>query len=48
VRRAYQPKTPEGAANSGYVHFLFSLIFKYEAIKGIGLPTWLARADDPK
>src|SRR5262245_40184629 len=24
-------KTPEGAANSIYVHFLFGLIFKYEA-----------------
>src|SRR5262249_25992888 len=24
-------KTPEGAANSTYVHFLFGLIFKYEA-----------------
>ena len=23
--------TPEGAANSTYVHFLFGLIFKYEA-----------------
>src|SRR5215813_13954083 len=31
VRRAYRPKTPEGAANSSYVHFLFGLIFKYEA-----------------
>src|SRR5262249_46309203 len=31
VRRAYRPKTPEGAANSTYVHFLFGLIFKYEA-----------------
>jgi len=31
VRRAYQPKTPEGAANSTYVHFLFGLILKYEA-----------------
>ena len=29
--RAYRPKTPEGAANSSYVHFLFGLIFKYEA-----------------
>jgi hypothetical protein len=26
VRRAYRPKTPEGAANSSYVHFLFGLI----------------------
>src|SRR6516165_10020346 len=31
VRRAYRPKTPEGAANSSYVHFLFGLIFKHEA-----------------
>ena len=31
MRRAYRPKTPEGAANSSYVHFLFGLIFKYEA-----------------
>src|SRR5215813_11924783 len=31
VRRAYRPKTPEGAANSSYVHFLFGLISKYEA-----------------
>src|SRR5262249_39031435 len=31
VRRAHRPKTPEGAANSTYVHFLFGLIFKYEA-----------------
>ena len=29
--RAYRPKTPEGAANSSYVHFLFGLIFKYGA-----------------
>ena len=31
--------TPEGAANSTYVHFLFGLIFKYEATteQGIGL-----------
>ena len=29
--RAYRPKTPEGAANSSYVHFLFGLIFKHEA-----------------
>jgi hypothetical protein len=28
VRRAYRPKTPEGAANSSYVHFLCGLIFK--------------------
>ena len=28
VRRAYRPKTPDGAANSTYVHFLFGLIFK--------------------
>jgi hypothetical protein len=28
VRRAYRPKTPEGPADSGYVHFLFRLIFK--------------------
>jgi hypothetical protein len=47
VRRAYRSKTPEGAANSSYVHFLFGLIFKYQAIKGIGLTTWLARVDDP-
>jgi hypothetical protein len=31
MRRAYQPKTPEGAANSTYVHFLFGLILKCEA-----------------
>src|SRR5262249_47800355 len=31
VRRVDRPKTPEGAANSSYVHFLFGLIFKYEA-----------------
>ena len=31
MRRAYRPKTPEGAANSSYVHFLFGLIFKYKA-----------------
>ena len=31
VRRAYQPKTPEGPANSTYVHFLFGLILKYVA-----------------
>src|SRR5262249_48687697 len=29
-------KTPEGAANSRYVHFLFGLIFKYEATTGQG------------
>jgi hypothetical protein len=29
--RAYRPKTPERAANSFFVHFLFSLIFKYDA-----------------
>src|SRR5262249_23675075 len=41
MRRAYRPKTPKGAANSGYVHFLFGLIFNYEAkppSKGIGAP----------
>jgi hypothetical protein len=39
VRRTYRPETPEGAPNSSYVHFLFGLIFKYEATtgKGIGL-----------
>jgi hypothetical protein len=31
VRRPYRPKTPEGAADGSYVHFLFGLIFKYEA-----------------
>ena len=36
VRRAYRPKTPEGAANSSYVHFPFGLIFKYEATTGQG------------
>jgi hypothetical protein len=51
VRRAYRPKTPEGAANSSYVHFLFGLIFKYEATteQGIGLRALtprLARADE--
>jgi hypothetical protein len=53
VRRAYRPKTPEGAANSTYVHFLFGLIFKYEGTteKGIGLRglttrARLARADE--
>jgi hypothetical protein len=31
MRRAYRPKTPEDAANGSYVHFLFDLIFKYDA-----------------
>jgi len=43
--------TPEGAANSTYVHFLFGLIFKLRRppSKGIGLgvlTTRLARADE--
>ena len=51
MRRADRSKTPEGAANSSYVHFLFGLIFKYEATtgKGIGLRvpmTGLGRADE--
>ena len=51
VRRTYRPKTPESATNRSYVHFLFGLIFKYEATtgKGIGLrapTTRLARADE--
>jgi hypothetical protein len=28
VRRAYRSKTPEGAPNSCYVHFLFDVICK--------------------
>jgi len=48
VRRAYRPKTPEGAANSSYVHFLFGLIFKYEATtEQLRVPTTRhARADE--
>jgi hypothetical protein len=51
VRRAYRPKTPEGAANSSYVHFLFGLIFRYEATAEQGhslrvSTTRLARADE--
>jgi len=48
--RAYRPKTPEGAADSSYVHFLFGLIFKYEATTEQGslrVPTTrLGRADE--
>jgi hypothetical protein len=48
VRRADRPKTPEGAANSSYVHFLFGLIFKYEATteRGHGPNDTFARADE--
>jgi RNA polymerase-binding transcription factor DksA len=34
VRRTYRPKTPESATNRSDVHFLFSLIFRYEATTG--------------
>jgi hypothetical protein len=48
---AYRPKTPEGAANSSYVHFLFGLMLKYEATteqghRSQGPTTRLARADE--
>jgi len=51
VRRAYRPKTPEGAANRSYVHLLFRLIFKYEATteqghRSHGPTTRLANADE--
>jgi len=51
VRRADRSKTPEGAANSSYVHFLFGLIFKHAATTEQGhrsqVPTTrLARADE--
>ena len=50
MRRAYRPKTPEGATNSNYVHFLLGLIFNYDATTGEGMDlraptTRLARAD---
>jgi integrase len=41
VRKAYQPKTFEGAANSSYVHFLFGLISKYD------FPQWARAAGLP-
>jgi hypothetical protein len=37
VPSAESLSTPEGAANSTYVHFLFGLIFKYKATTEQGL-----------
>jgi hypothetical protein len=39
VRRTYRPETPEGAAHSSYVRFLFGLISQIHVSVHVGRTT---------